>query len=53
MVKSVLTHDGIHLFIELPIVTPQSTFDLFDIIPFPTQIPEKKNFTLMQTIFSY
>ena len=42
-------NDGIRLFIELPIVTPQSSFDLFDIIPFPTQIPETKNFTLMQT----
>ena len=49
MVKSIVTNDGIRLFIELPIVTPQSTFDLFDIIPFPTQIPETKNFTLMQT----
>ena len=46
MVKSIVTNDGIRLFIELPIVTPQSTFNLFDIIPFPTQIPETKNFTL-------
>ena len=49
MVKSIVTNDGIRLFIELPIVTPQSTFNLFDIILFPTQIPETKNFTLMQT----
>ncbi len=46
MVKSIVTNDGIRLFIELPIVTPQSTFNLFDIILFPTQIPETKNFTL-------
>ncbi len=50
MVKSVVERWD-SPFMELPIVTPWTTFDLFDIIPFPTQIPETKNFTLMQTNF--
>ena len=32
MVESVVTNDGIRLFVELPIITPQSTFYLFYII---------------------
>ena len=51
MVESVVTNDGIRLFVELPIITPQSTFYLFYIIPFPSQIHETKNSTIMQTNF--
>lgn len=48
MGKSIVTNDGIRLFIELPIIVPQSAFDAFDIIRFPTKIPSTQNYTIMK-----
>lgn len=45
-VQSIVLNEGLRLFINLPIIVPRSTFDVFNIISFPTQIPDTDNFTV-------
>ena len=47
IVRSLVLDDGLRLFIDLPIIVPRSSFDLFHIIPFPTPIPGTLNFTVL------
>lgn len=50
LVKSVVLNDGLRLFIDLPIIVPRSTFNLYNIIPFPTRIPGTNNYVILNNI---
>jgi hypothetical protein len=53
IVNSIVLQDGLRLFIDLPIIVPRSTFDLYNIIPFPTQIPSTNNFTIIEIMYPF